>query len=158
VYSYETVPDAVAQVDELPVPALSAYAELIAFLELTPWEGAPYRADKPDGNMRAMPFGKRAEGMAIYVILEEQRRVVVVSVTWLELELAEETAYPCDACGLKVQTSRFIRSWARGICFGKPGVVGRVYRAGWKIAGGRRDYWRHPILGEFHAKAHNVVP
>ena len=33
-----------------------------------------------------MPLGKRAEGMAVYVILEEQRRVVVVSVTWLELD------------------------------------------------------------------------
>ena len=83
-YTYDAVPDAVAQVDELPVAALSEYAELIAFLELTPWEGAPYRADKPDGNMRVMPFGKRAQGMAVYVILEEQRRVVVVSVTWLE--------------------------------------------------------------------------
>lgn len=61
------------------------YAELIAFLELTPWEGAPYREDKPEGSMRTMPFGKRAEGMAVYVILEEQRRVVVVSATWLEL-------------------------------------------------------------------------
>jgi hypothetical protein len=91
VYSYDAVPDAVAQVDEFPVSALSAYAELIAFLELTPWEGAPYRDDKPDGNMRIMPFGKRAEGMAVYVILEEQRRVVVVSVTWLELELAKGT-------------------------------------------------------------------
>jgi hypothetical protein len=88
VYSYDAVPDAVAQVDELPVPSLSAYAELIGFLELTPWEGAPYRDDKPDGNMRTMPFGKHAEGMAVYVILEEQLRVVVVSVTWLELELA----------------------------------------------------------------------
>jgi len=48
------VPDAVAQVDELSIPALSAYAELIAFLELTPWEGAPYRDDKPDGNMRTV--------------------------------------------------------------------------------------------------------
>jgi len=85
VYSYDAVPDAVAQVAELPVHALSAYAELIAFLELTPWEGAPYRQDKPDGNMRTMPFGKRAEGLAVYVILEEQRRVVVVSVTWLGL-------------------------------------------------------------------------
>ncbi len=84
-YSYDAVPDAVAQVTELPVHALTAYAELIAFLELTPWEGAPYREDKPEGNMRTMPFGKRAEGMAVYVILEEQRRVVVVSVTWLEL-------------------------------------------------------------------------
>jgi hypothetical protein len=27
--------------------------------------------------MRIMPFGKRAEGMAVYVILEEQLRVVV---------------------------------------------------------------------------------
>ena len=35
--------------------------------------------------MRTMPFGKRAEGMAVYVILDEQRRVVVVSVMWLEL-------------------------------------------------------------------------
>lgn len=83
-YTYDAVPDAVAQVDELPVAALSEYAELIAFLELTPWEGGPYRADKPDGNMRVMPFGKLAQGMAVYVILEEQRRVVVVSVTWLE--------------------------------------------------------------------------
>jgi hypothetical protein len=84
VYTYDAVPDAVAQVDELPVAALSEYAELIAFLELTPWEGAPYRQDKPDGAMRNMPFGKRSEGMAVYVILEDQRRVVVVSVTWLE--------------------------------------------------------------------------
>jgi hypothetical protein len=84
VYTYDAVPDAVAQVDELPVAALAAYAELIAFLELTPWEGAPYREDKPEGTMRTMAFGKRAEGMAVYVILEDQRRVVVVSVTWLE--------------------------------------------------------------------------
>lgn len=83
-YSYDAVPDAVAQVGELPVRALSAYAELIAFLELTPWAGAPYRDDKPDGNMRVMPFGKRSEGLSVYVILEEQRRVVVVSVTWME--------------------------------------------------------------------------
>lgn len=84
-YAYDAVPDAVAQVAELPVHALPAYAELIAFLELTPWAGTAYREDRPDGNMRVMPFGKRAEGMAVYVILEEQLRVVVVSVTWLEL-------------------------------------------------------------------------
>jgi hypothetical protein len=47
--------------------------------------------------MRTMPFGKRAEGMAVYVILEEQRRVVVVSVTWLELELANENHLPGTA-------------------------------------------------------------
>lgn len=107
---YDAVPDAVAQVDELPVPALSAYAELIAFLELTPWEGAPYRDDKPDGNMPTIPFGKRAEGMAVYVILEEQLRVVVVSVTWLELELADET------CGVRTRKHLvwMMDTWKRG--------------------------------------------
>jgi hypothetical protein len=34
--------------------------------------------------MRAMPFGPNAEGMTVYVILEEQRRVVVVSVIWVD--------------------------------------------------------------------------
>ncbi len=33
--------------------------------------------------MRKMLFGSGAEGIAGYLILEEQRRVVVVSVTWV---------------------------------------------------------------------------
>lgn len=82
-YTYDAVPNAVEQVAELPAEALSAYAEVITFLELTPWEGAPYNEDNPDGNMRSIPFGKRSEGMAVYVILEEQLRAVVVNVTWL---------------------------------------------------------------------------
>jgi hypothetical protein len=84
VYSYDAVPDAEAQIDGLPVAGFPAFLELIAFLELTPWAGAPYRADKPDGNMRTMSFGKETGGMVAYVILEEQRRVVVVNVTWME--------------------------------------------------------------------------
>jgi hypothetical protein len=84
VYSYEIVSEASGQVEGLPLSALTYYAELIAFLELTPWEGDPYRADNPDGNMRTMPFGKQAEGLAIYVILESQLRVVVLSVTWVD--------------------------------------------------------------------------
>jgi hypothetical protein len=59
------------------------YAELIAFLELTPWAGPPYRADNPDANMRRMVFGQGGEGLAVYVVLEQERRVVVVSVTWV---------------------------------------------------------------------------
>jgi hypothetical protein len=33
--------------------------------------------------MRKMLFGRGAEGIAVYLILEEQRRVIVVSVTWI---------------------------------------------------------------------------
>jgi hypothetical protein len=44
---------------------------------------SPYRADNPEGNMRKMVFGRGAEGIAVYLVLEQQRRVVVVSVTWV---------------------------------------------------------------------------
>lgn len=33
--------------------------------------------------MRKMLFGCGAEGIAVYLILEEQHRVIVVSVTWI---------------------------------------------------------------------------
>lgn len=82
VYSYEDTPAASDQVDMLPQEALPFYAELITFLELSPWEGRPYRAKHPDGNMRSMPFGANAEGLVVYIILEEQLRVVVVNVIW----------------------------------------------------------------------------
>lgn len=61
-YPYDAVPDAVAQVDELPVSALPAYAELIVFLELTPWEGTPYRDDKPDGSAYRRSYGPASSG------------------------------------------------------------------------------------------------
>ncbi|MFI7004712.1 hypothetical protein [Nocardia sp. NPDC050175] len=72
-----------AQVDGLPVEALMHFAELISFLELTPWEGPPYRDDNPDSGMRRMAFGQGSEGLVVYVVLEQDRRVVVVSVTWV---------------------------------------------------------------------------
>ncbi len=82
-YRYEIVADALEQVDGLPAAALTDYAELIAFLELTPWEGPPYRDDNPDSDMRRMVFGRGNEGLVVYVILDRDRRVVVVSVTWI---------------------------------------------------------------------------
>ncbi|MBP2327065.1 hypothetical protein JOF56_007450 [Kibdelosporangium banguiense] len=78
-YSYEILPEARDQVDGLPIAALPFYAELIAFLELTPWDAPPYR----DDNLRKIVFGSTAEGITVYLILEDQRRVVVVSVTWI---------------------------------------------------------------------------
>ncbi len=51
--------------------ALIYYAELITFVELTPWDAPPYREDKPDGNMRKIVFGRAGEGIAVYLILED---------------------------------------------------------------------------------------
>jgi len=84
VYSYDITPEAVDEVAALPKGALPFYAELITFLELTPWAGQPYRAEYPDRNMRSMSFGANAEGLTAYVILEEQRRVVVINVIWIK--------------------------------------------------------------------------
>jgi hypothetical protein len=83
VYSYDILPEAREQVDGLPLAALPFYAELITFLELTPWDGPAYREDNPEGNMRKLLFGRGAEGIVVYLILEQQRRVVVLSVTWV---------------------------------------------------------------------------
>ncbi|MGH3831667.1 MAG: hypothetical protein ACRDRS_14670 [Pseudonocardiaceae bacterium] len=82
-YSYDILPEAREQVDGLPIDALRRYAELITFLELTPWDGPPYREDNRDGNMRKMLFGLGANGIAVYLVLEHERRVIVVSVTWV---------------------------------------------------------------------------
>jgi hypothetical protein len=83
VYSYDILPEVREYVDGLPAAALISYSELIRFMELTPWDAPAYRQDKPDANMRKMLFGPGGEGIAVYLILEEQLRVVVVSVTWV---------------------------------------------------------------------------
>jgi hypothetical protein len=51
-------------------------------LELAPWNGAPLNELKPDSPMRVAVFGPGAEGMVIYLILEDQRRVDVLEVLW----------------------------------------------------------------------------
>jgi hypothetical protein len=63
VYSYEILPEARDQVDSLPSVALIYYAELITFVELTPWGATSYREDNPDGNMRKIVFGRAGEGV-----------------------------------------------------------------------------------------------
>lgn len=82
-YSYEILPEVGEYVDGLPADALPFYAELITFLELTPWDGLPYK-DDPDGAMRKVIFGAHAEGIVVYLILQQQRRVIVLSVTWVD--------------------------------------------------------------------------
>jgi hypothetical protein len=82
-YSIETDTEAQAQVDALPADALKRYAELMALLEIAPWSGDAYNRKRPDANMRAHSFGLDDRGLAIYLILEDQRRVIVLRVLWL---------------------------------------------------------------------------
>lgn len=82
-YSYEQTDDVGQSLQALPVELLKPFAELIAFLELTPWAGQPYQPGNPGGNLRKLVFGPEGEALVTYLILEDQRRVVAVSLIWL---------------------------------------------------------------------------
>lgn len=83
-YSVEPEQVAAEQFAALPEGALPFYAELMVVLETAPWSGEPYNMQRPDTNMRTHTFGEHDQGLAIYLILEDQRRVTVLRVLWME--------------------------------------------------------------------------
>lgn len=70
------------QVDALPPVALAQFAELRTMLEVAPWNGDPLNKLKPDSPMRPCTFGPNDEGMTVYLILDDQRRVDLLTVVW----------------------------------------------------------------------------
>lgn len=70
-YAVETVVEALEQIAALPH-------------EVLPWTSDSYNRQRPEANMRARPFGPHHQGLVIYLILEDQRRVVVLRVLRLE--------------------------------------------------------------------------
>jgi hypothetical protein len=82
-YRVETDSEAMLQIAALPDEALSCYAEVLTVLELTPWNGAPYHRANPEGALRHLVFGPKGEGLATYLVLENQLRVDVLRVHWL---------------------------------------------------------------------------
>ncbi|MDP9842671.1 hypothetical protein [Streptosporangium lutulentum] len=81
-YRVEHDPEALAQLDALPVEALPFYLELRAALETAPWGFPSASATNPDGPLRSAAFGDHKRGLAFFLILEDQRRVAVVKVLW----------------------------------------------------------------------------
>ena len=45
--------------------------------------GDPYHLQRPDANMRTHTFGEGARGLAIYLVLEADRRIVILRVPWV---------------------------------------------------------------------------
>ncbi|GAB3758613.1 hypothetical protein BKA15_001314 [Microlunatus parietis] len=81
-YSVESDPAAQKQVAALPGEAIAKYAEVVATLGVAPWSGDAYDRLRPDANLRTLPFGPGSEGLVIYMVLEDQRRVAVLRVIW----------------------------------------------------------------------------
>jgi hypothetical protein len=82
---YRIVPDGATmqQVAALPDEALDSYAEVLAVLELEPWNGQPQHQDNPDGAVRRWHFGPDKAGQVVYLLLEEQCEVHLLFVQWL---------------------------------------------------------------------------
>jgi hypothetical protein len=79
-YTVTTDDQAKDQVDALPADALAAYAEVRVVLETAPWSGRPINRDNPDGQVRVRQLGDH--GMVVYLVLEDLRRVDILSVIW----------------------------------------------------------------------------
>lgn len=70
------------QIDDLPRDALTGLAELRTVLEVNPWAGEPINDSNPEGSVRTMIFGRDHNGVAAYLILDDQRRVDLLQITW----------------------------------------------------------------------------
>lgn len=83
-YRVETDALTEPQIEALPSHALPAYAELRTLLEINPWAGDPINEHNPDAELRTLTFGPNHQGMATFLTLEDQRRVGILDVTWLD--------------------------------------------------------------------------
>lgn len=81
-YSVETDVDALPEVEALPQDALPFCAETMALLEVAAWSGETQNRTHAGSGMRTATFGTLQEGLVVYLILEDQRRVVVLRVLW----------------------------------------------------------------------------
>lgn len=80
---YQVITDDLVQqqVDQLPTAALAPFAQLRTLLEIKPWSGDAVNQNNPDGPVRTLTFGQGL-GLAAYLILDDQRRVDLLQVTW----------------------------------------------------------------------------
>ncbi len=81
-YRIRTYPEAREAIAALPDAALAGYAEALGVMRLVPWNGDSINKDNPDGEVRTLVFGPDGEGIVIYLVLEDQQLVDVVSLQW----------------------------------------------------------------------------
>lgn len=81
-YRVESAPIVDAQLDAVPAAAQAAYYRLLKRIAADPWDAQPL-VENPLANMRQAAFGDRGQGLAVYVVLDREERVVVVRLTWM---------------------------------------------------------------------------
>lgn len=81
-YRVETTPAVRAQLFTMPKAGQVAFNELMKRIAVDPWDAAAWQ-DDPFGNMRQAAFGDQGQGIAVFVVLERNERVVVLKILWL---------------------------------------------------------------------------
>jgi hypothetical protein len=81
-YKIDIDPEARGHVLAMPRELLTAFGEVMATLELAPWNGVPFAEGNPEGSVRQVVFG-RGRAVVVYMILEYQLRVDVLKVMWV---------------------------------------------------------------------------
>jgi hypothetical protein len=72
------------QIEARPADGSAPFAEVRAALEVAPWStGDSLNDEHPEAPVRSVVFGAEGQGMVTYLVLERQRRVDVLDVTWL---------------------------------------------------------------------------
>lgn len=75
--------DVAAAIDALPLDLLSDFAELRAALELSPWTvGVPLAPSNPTG-LRVATIGAAGTGQVVFHVMERERAVPIVQMTFL---------------------------------------------------------------------------
>jgi hypothetical protein len=83
VYRLVHTPEALDQLEALPAEVLTAYAELLSVLELTPWNGESQNKANPGGAVRRWMFGFGGSGQVIYLVLDDPAEVHVLMIQWI---------------------------------------------------------------------------
>lgn len=82
-YRVERSPKVQAQLATMPRVAQLAFEDLCERLAVDPWDCEPVNRRNPMGNLRQTVFGDRGQGMALLLIIDREKRVVVVDSVWL---------------------------------------------------------------------------
>jgi hypothetical protein len=82
-YTLDLDPVVRAAVKAMPPNVLEAFAQALDVLRLVPERGKPLNKDNPDGGVYQLPFAK--DGLITYLLLEDQQRVDLLRVVWLDL-------------------------------------------------------------------------
>ena len=78
VYTVLYLGDGVRDVEGLSVAGMNALMELLAAMQLAPWNFA----DPANGNMPTIPFGPNREGQLTVMIWDQDRILYVTQVQW----------------------------------------------------------------------------